>query len=169
MVVTYLVIGCVGLGIALLSLVAGDLFDLAFDFVPDGALSSTSIAGTLSGFGFVGAAAAGLLPDAPPWVSMLIAAVGAVIGWLLAWSTVMVARRQEQPEGAASLDSLVGATGTVVEAPREAGMAGTVSVTFLGSGKRLHFRSQDEFREGDRVVIDQVLSTTQVTVSRLTD
>ncbi len=169
MVVTYLIIGFVGLAIALLSLVIGDLFDLALDFVPDGALSSTSIAGTLSGFGFFGAAAVGLLPDAAPWVSIVIAAVGAILGWGLAWSTVHVARRQEQPEGAASLDQLVGTTAVVVEAPREAGMAGTVSVTFLGSGKRMHFRAHEDFREGDKVVIDAVLSTTQVTISRLAD
>ncbi|WP_062200912.1 hypothetical protein [Demequina salsinemoris] len=169
MVVTYLVIGCVGLGIALLALIIGDLFDVAVDFVPDGALSSTSIAGTLAGFGFFGAAAVGLLPDAAPWVSILIAIFGAGLGWLLAWSTVLVARRQEQPEGAASLDNIVGSTGVIVEAPREAGMAGTVAVTFLGSSRRLHFRSPDELREGDRVVIDAVISTTQVQISRLTD
>ncbi|WP_084124299.1 hypothetical protein [Demequina sp. NBRC 110054] len=169
MVTTYLVIGFVGLAIALLSLIIGDLFDVALDFVPDGALSSTSIAGTLAGFGFLGAAALGLWPDAAAWVSIVIGAVGAVLGWGLAWTTVHVARRQEQPAGAASLDQLVGSTAVVVEAPREAGMAGTVAVTFLGSGKRMHFRAQEDFREGDKVVIDAVISTTQVTISRLTD
>ncbi len=169
MLATYLVIGFIGLGIALLSLLLGELFDLALDFVPDGALSATSIAGTLGGFGFFGAAATGLLDDPATWLTLLIACVGAALGWGLTWATVAATRSQEQPNGSASLDTLVGQAATVVEAPREAGMAGTVSVTFLGSGKRMHFRSTEDFCEGDQVVIDAVLSTTQVTVSRLSD
>lgn len=168
MLATFLVIGFVGLGIALLALIVGDVFDLALDFVPDGALSTTSVAGTLGGFGFFGAASIGLLDDPATWLTLLIACIGAVLGWVLTWGIVAATRSQEQPSGSASLDTLVGHEAVVVEAPRAPGMAGTVSTSFLGSQRRLHFRAADAFHEGDRVVIDSVLSTTQVTVSRLT-
>ncbi len=169
MVVTYLVIGSVGLLIALVSLAFGDLFDLAFDVLPEGALSTTTIAATLAGFGFVGAAADALWGALPTWAIILIAGAGAVVGWVFAWLMVHVTRRQEQPDGATRLDQIVGRTATVVEAPREAGMAGTVVLSFLGSDKRMHFRSAETIAEGDQVTVTAVVSTNQVKVSRLTD
>ncbi|WP_062518864.1 hypothetical protein [Demequina silvatica] len=166
--VGYMLLGLGGLALilALVSAIVGDLFDVALDVLPDGALSSTTIAATVAGFGFAGAAAAFGIDDAGLGTVIAIGLAGAIAGWLLAFGAHRVFRGQEQEDGATDLGTVVGRVVTVIEAPATPGGLGTALVPFLGQNRRMGFRSDEQLAVGDDVVIDAVLSTHQIKVSR---
>ena len=161
-------LGAVALVFALISAIVGEVFDVALDVLPDGALSSTTMAATVAGFGFAGAAAAFGLDDPSLGTILLIGLGGAAAGWLLSFGAHRVFRRQEQEDGATDLSGMVGRIVTVIEAPATPGGLGTALVPFLGQNRRMSFRSDEPLRAGDNVVVTAVFGTNQISVSRHT-
>ncbi|WP_062313942.1 hypothetical protein [Demequina rhizosphaerae] len=168
MTVGYLLlgVGALALVFAIISAVVGDIFDVALDVLPDGALSSTTTAATLAGFGFAGAAASFGMDDPSLGTVILIGLAGAVAGWLLAFGAHRVLMSQQQEDGATDLNAMVGRIVTVAEAPATPGALGTALVPFLGQNRRMSFRSDEPLKAGDDVVVDAVLAGNQIKVSR---
>ncbi|MDP9429984.1 MAG: hypothetical protein M3Q47_14440 [Actinomycetota bacterium] len=113
----FLVVGALGLGVLLLSLVVGEVGDLGD---ADGPFSVPALAALLGGAGFGGAAAAALLPDGLPDAgrTLLALAAGLVVAVPLAWAAVRLSRGLHHMSTAATLtrSSLVGTQGVVVSA-----------------------------------------------------
>ncbi len=166
--VGYMLLGLGGLALvfAIISAVVGDIFDVALDILPDGALSSTTTAATVAGFGFAGAAATFGMDDPSLGVVIAIGLAGAVAGWLLAFGAHRVFMSQQQEDGATDLNAMVGRIVTVAEAPATPGALGTALVPFLGQNRRMSFRSDEPLKAGDDVVVDAVLASNQIKVSR---
>lgn len=161
-------LGTLALIFAIISAVVGEVFDMTVEVLPDGALSSTTVAATVAGFGFAGAAASFGLDDPSLGTVLLIGAAGAAAGWLLSFGAHRVFRSQEQEDGATDLSALVGRIVTVAEAPTSPGGLGTALVPFLGQNRRMTFRSHEQLAAGDDVVVTGVLGSNQISVSRHT-
>jgi membrane protein implicated in regulation of membrane protease activity len=153
----FLGIGAVGLIIATLAVVGGDLFDL-----PDGFVNTEVVAGLVGGFGF-GAAAANELVGAAglPVVLVLGAAIGGVIA-LLAW--LFVGRLRNMPTDATpTQDDFAGRTGVVVT-PVPAEGYGEVLVRVGGQPVKLSARAATPLPLGTKIVVLDALSGTSVIV-----
>lgn len=101
---TFLIIGAVGLGLLLVSLVIGDLLDGflggLLDWLASDSYSTAALAGFVSAFGFGGAIAHGPL-DLGLLPSILIGSVvGALFAWFALWLTRLL--KDDQTDAAPS-------------------------------------------------------------------
>lgn len=164
MLTALLIIGTIGLVIALFSAIFGEFDWLPEpEFVPEGALGTAAIAATFAGFGFGGAAAIGFGAEAT-WLVILIASLAGIVAWLIAFLLYRQLVNRQEPEGAGSVEQLVGTVGAVLTAPARVGDLGEVSLSFRGQPHKMNFLCNEEVRAGQQVVVTSVLSTSQVLV-----
>lgn len=156
---TFLVIGGIGVALLVISLVLGDLLDGLLDFGPD-FLSGAAIAGFLGALGFVGA----VVQDQTGNVSLAVgigALAGLVVGAGVGWLSVQLSRGGD--EANVRTGDLTGHAATVVSAIPVDGY-GEVTLTVAGHITRLNARSAGELPAGTPVTITAVLSPTAVQV-----
>lgn len=165
----FIVIGAIGLGLVLASLVLGDLFDGLFeglDLDLGGGIFSAPVLGSfLASFGF-GAA----LIMFSTGVSATTGALGGLGSGLVVGGLALLMMRtlMDMPTDA-SMDAadLVGVTGTVVTAIPATGF-GEVTVRHLGQLQKLNARAAEPLPAGTPVVVTAVMSTSSVMVARVT-
>jgi membrane protein implicated in regulation of membrane protease activity len=158
-VLTFLVIGGIGVALLVISLVLGDLLDGLLDFGPD-FLSGAAIAGFLGALGFVGA----VVQDQTDNVSLAVgvgALAGLVVGAGVGWLSVQLARGGDDAN--VRTGDLTGHAATVISAIPADGY-GEVTLTVAGHITRLNARSAGELPAGTPVTITAVLSPTAVQV-----
>ncbi|MGY1640397.1 NfeD family protein [Geodermatophilus sp. SYSU D00703] len=160
-----LVVGAIALGVLLLSLLVGEIGDLAGD--ADGPFSVPAIAALVGGVGFGGAAAASVLPHGLPDAGRLLAAlgVGLAVAVPLAWGAVRLARALRDMPTTETLTRhhLVGTQGVVVSAVPSAGF-GEVRLTLAGQQLKYAARSDVPLPAGTPVYVVEALSETAVQV-----
>lgn len=136
----FIIIGLIGLAVAIASLVLGDFFDLA-----DGALSGTSLGAGAMLFGATGVVV--LSSGLEPWVAYPAGLVVAVLVILLV--NVLLKRLKAGEDGAPV--SLVGVQGSVTsDVDRGHGEVSLDAVTELET--RLAF-SDEPIEQGTRIVV----------------
>ena len=160
----FLVVGALGLGVLLLSLVVGEIGDLGD---ADGPFSVPAMAALLGGVGFGGAAAAALLPDGLPDAGrgLLALAAGLVVAVPLAWVAVRLSRglRDMPTVETVTRHHLVGTQGVVVSDVPSPGY-GEVSLAVAGQSLKFAARSDSPLRAGTPVYVVEALSDTAVQV-----
>jgi hypothetical protein len=166
--VTFLVIGAIGAGVLVLSLLVGEIggaLHLSAD--ADGPFSIPAIAALVGGVGFGGAAAVAVLPGTlPDAVTVLIAVVvGLAVAIPLAWAAVRLSRSlQNMPtQETLTRDHLVGAQGVVVSSV-PAGGFGEVRLALAGQQLKFSARSHVPLPTGTPVYVTETLSDTAVEV-----
>jgi membrane protein implicated in regulation of membrane protease activity len=163
--VTFLVIGGIGVAVLVLSMLVGELGELAGDV--DGPFSVPAIAALVGGVGFGGAAATALLPDAlPDAVTVLLAVVaGLAVAVPLAWAAVRLSRglRDMPTTETLTRHHLVGAQGVVVSAVPSPGY-GEVRLALAGQQLKFSARSDVPLPAGTPVYVVEALSDTAVEV-----
>jgi membrane protein implicated in regulation of membrane protease activity len=163
--VALLVVGALGLGVLLLSLVIGELGDLAGD--ADGPFSVPALAALLGGVGFGGAAAATLLPaDLPDAGRLGLAlAIGLAVAVPLAWAALRLSRALRDMPTTETLTRhhLLGAQGVVVSAVPSPGF-GEVRLFVAGQQLKFAARSDVPLPTGTPVYVVEALSETAVEV-----
>lgn len=161
----FLVVGALGLSVLLLSLVVGEVGDLAGD--ADGPFSVPALAALLGGVGFGGAAAASLLPDGLPDAgrALLALVAGLVLAVPLAWAVVRLSRGLRDMPTAETLTRhhLVGTQGVVVSDVPSPGY-GEVRLVVAGQQLKFAARSDSPLRAGTPVYVVEALSETAVHV-----
>ena len=158
-----LIIGFVGLGVLLGSLVLGDLLDGALDGLSGGLeIFSTAVIGAFeSAFGFGGAIAQGA--GAPGLLTVPVGlASGALFAWIAARFTRLV--KGGGSDDAPTADDLLGRDATVLTAI-PAGGFGTVRIRLGGHVVRVNARSEQPVVSGTQVHVTSILSPTAVTVA----
>ncbi len=159
-----LVVGALGLGVLLLSLLAGEVGDLGD---ADGPFSVPALAALAGGVGFGGAAAAALLPDGLPDAGrvLLALAAGVVVAVPLAWAVVRLSRGLRDMPTAETLTRhhLVGTQGVVVSDVPHPGY-GEVRLVLAGQSLKFAARSDSPLRAGTPVYVVEALSETAVHV-----
>lgn len=160
----FLVVGALGLGVLLLSLVVGEIGDLGD---ADGPFSVPALAALAGGVGFGGAAAAALLPQALPDAARALLALvaGLVLAVPLAWAAVRLSRGLRDMPTAETLTRhhLVGTQGVVVSAVPSPGY-GEVRLAVAGQQLKFAARSDTPLRPGTPVYVVEALSETAVQV-----
>ena len=163
--VTFLVIGGIGVAVLVLSMLVGELGELAGDV--DGPFSVPAIAALVGGVGFGGAAATALLPGSlPDAVTVLVAVVaGLAVAVPLAWAAVRLSRGLRDMPTAETLTRhhLVGAQGVVVSAVPSPGY-GEVRLALAGQQLKFSARSDVPLPAGTPVYVVEALSDTAVEV-----
>ncbi len=161
----FLVVGALGLSVLLLSLVVGEVGDLAGD--ADGPLSVPALAALLGGVGFGGAATASLLPDGLPDAGRALVALvaGLLLAVPLAWAVVRLSRGLRDMPTAETLTRhhLVGTQGVVVSDVPSPGY-GEVRLVLAGQQLKFAARSDSPLRAGTPVYVVEALSETAVHV-----
>lgn len=160
----FLVVGALGLGVLLLSLVVGELGDLGD---ADGPFSVPALAALVGGVGFGAAAAAALLPDGIPDAGRVLLALagGFVVAVPLAWATMRLSRGLRDMPTAPNLtrSALEGTQGVVVSAVPSSGY-GEVRLLVAGQSVKFAARSDTPLRTGTPVFVVEALSETAVQV-----
>ena len=161
-----LIIGAVGGGLLLLSLILGDFLDGVFDgldFDGGGLLSTEVVGAFLGAFGFGGAL---LLSGSGVGLPLAIGggAVAGVVGGGIALFIVRTFVRMPTDATPRSQD-LAGKLGRVVTRIPADGL-GEITVFHAGHRVKLSARSQEPIALGADVVIVEVLSPTAVLVAR---
>ena len=166
MLTTFTIIGVLGLLIAVAALLLGDILDGIFDvdFAPDGALSTSSVAASLAGFGFGGAIAITVFGVETTWVAIVIAAVIGAAAWAVSLLMFRQLERQSQPAGATDISQIVGETAIVLTAPPKTTSMGELTVTFQGQPHKMNFLCSRKVAVGQEVVVTTVVSSSQVRV-----
>lgn len=162
----FLVIGVLGFLVLLISLIVGELFDIIpdFDLLPDGIFSTAVIASFVAGAGFSGFAAMKMF-SAPMFIAWIIAIiVGALLGTIVFKATRAI-KKMEAPSGSGEIDVLVGSEARVIT-PAKAGNYGEISVIFTGMTTKINAVCDIALITGDTVVIDEVISSSLVKVSK---
>lgn len=154
------VIGGLGLAFLLVSVVAGDVVDGLFSGMDTDLFSGAAIAAFLAAFGFVGALVLNAT-SSMTWAVLAGLAGGAVLGLGTAKASRVLMRGGD--ESTVRTASLVGATGTVVEAIPASGL-GQVTVTVAGHITRLNARADSPLEPGTPIAVIRVLSPTAVVV-----
>jgi len=158
-VVTFLVIGGVGVALLLVSLVLGDLLDGVLEFGCD-LFSSAALAGFLGAFGFGGALAHEATDNLAAATGIGVVA-GLVVGAGAGWASARL--KQGGDEANVRTGDLAGSTATVLSAI-PAGGYGEVTVVVAGHITKLNARSSEPLTAGTSVTITGVLSATAVQV-----
>lgn len=160
----FLVVGALGLGVLVLSLVVGEIGDLGD---ADGPFSVPAVAALLGGVGFGGAAAASLLPDGLSAAGRALLALGAglVLAVPLAWAAVRLSRGLRDMPTAETLTRhhLAGTQGVVVSAVPHPGY-GEVRLVLAGQQLKFAARSDTPLPAGTPVYVVEALSETAVHV-----
>ncbi|NYG58068.1 membrane protein implicated in regulation of membrane protease activity [Nocardioides daedukensis] len=159
--ITFLVIGAVGIALLLFSLIVGDLLDGLLEFGGD-LFSGAALAGFLGAFGFGGALAYDSSDNMVLSIGIGLVAglvVGAGAGWI-SWKL-----KEGGDESNVRTGDLTGATGTVISAIPEGGL-GEVSIVASGHITKLNARSAGALAAGTPITITAILSATSVLVER---
>jgi membrane protein implicated in regulation of membrane protease activity len=160
-----LLIGAVGVGLLLLSLLFGDFFDGMFDGLDleGGGLLSTEVIGAFLGaFGFGGA-----LLQSTQGVDLPVALAGGLVagvagaGIALFVVRTFVHMRTDATPRSADLGGKIGRVVTRIPA----GGLGEITVSHHGQRVKLSARSEEPIASGADVVIIDVLSPTSVLVT----
>jgi hypothetical protein len=156
--ILFLVIGVLGIMIALVAILGGELLDFG-----DGLFSTEVVAAMVGGFGFGAAAANELLGGDGPLVLVLpmgvLVAVPIALGaWLLVSQT-----RNMPTDGTPTRSDLVATSGTVVT-PIPLGGYGEVRIRIGGQPVKLNARAELPIALGAKVVVLEALSDTSVVV-----
>jgi membrane protein implicated in regulation of membrane protease activity len=165
-VTLFLVLGFVGLGLVVLSLVVGDhleaAFGGAFNALEGDVFSTAVIGGFLSAFGFGAAAADGAgLPD--PAALAIGAGSGVVVGWFAWWLTRLV--KDGPSDGTVSISDTVGQVGRVLRDIPGGESYGVIRVSVGGHVMQCNASSLLAIEAGSEVSVTGVLSPTAVTVA----
>jgi hypothetical protein len=154
----FLVVGALGLGVLLLSLVVGEIGDLGD---ADGPFSVPALAALLGGVGFGGAAAASVLPEgmADGGRAGLALAAGLVVAVPLAWAAVRLSRGLRDMPTAETLTR----HHLVVSAVPSPGY-GEVRLVLAGQQLKFAARSDTPLPAGTPVHVVEALSETAVHV-----
>lgn len=165
-VIGYIVIGSIGLGLVVISLLLGEIFESifdAFDFDGGGILSTPVIGSFLAAFGF-GAALIIYTADPGPGLSALGGlGSGLVVGGIALFMTRSLMNMPTDEPVRSS--GLVGRTGSVVTRIPEDGY-GEISVTYAGQYMKVSARAPEAIPAGTRVVVTDVTSASSVVVKR---
>jgi membrane protein implicated in regulation of membrane protease activity len=166
--VTFLVIGAIGAGVLVLSMVVGEIggaLDLSAD--ADGPFSVPALAALVGGVGFGGAAAVAVLPESlSDGLTILVALlVGLAVAVPLAWAAVRLSRSlQDMPtQETLTRHHLVGTQGVVVSAVPASGY-GEVRLVVEGQPLKLSARSELPLPAGTPVYVTDTISDTAVEV-----
>lgn len=160
----FLVIGVVGVALVLVSLIFGDLLEIAADGL--GALFSAEVLGAFLGaLGFAGAITLSLT-DSVVAAAAAGAATGAGIGGLAWWASRRL--RRGDHSGTVRTSDLIEQTGKVL-APIPRDGLGVVSLSVGGHLTRVNATSDTPIPSGTEVVVVAVLSATKVAVVPLFD
>ena len=162
----YIIIGSIGLGLVVVSLVVGEIFDSvfeAFDLDGGGIFSTPVIGAFLAAFGF-GAALIIYTTKAGPGLSALggLASGIAIGGVALVMTKSLMNMPTDEPVRSSGL---AGRTGTVVTRIPADGY-GEVSVTYAGHNMKVNARAAEPIPAGVRVVVTDVTSSSSVVVRR---
>ncbi|WP_157537397.1 NfeD family protein [Nocardioides sp. Root190] len=159
----FLVLGIVGLVVLLVSLVAGDFLDGAFDALAADWLSTAALAGFVSAFGFGAAASDGAGAVLP--VSLAIGAgSGVVVAWFAWWLTGLV--KDGPSDGTVSIGDSVGQVAQVITSI-PAGGYGVVRLLVGGHTLQFNASAQLPIEAGTRVNVTGVLSPSAVSVTEI--
>lgn len=159
--ITFLIIGAVGIFLLVFSLVLGGLLDGLLDFGGD-FFSGAALAGFLGAFGFGGA----LAYDASDkmWVAIVVGLVaGLVVGAGAGWASYQL--KQGGDESNVRTGDLTGSAGSVISAIPADGF-GEVNVVASGHITKLNARAGEPLPAGTAITITAVLSATSVLVER---
>jgi hypothetical protein len=164
-VVIFLILGAVGLGLLVMSLLIGEVFGDLFGFDGGGFLSLPAIGAFLAAFGF-GSALILYSTSADAGISALGGlGSGVVIGGIAGVFTRSL-MNMPTDESVRSSD-MVGITGTVVTRIPDDGL-GEVSVSYLGQLMKLSARSSAAVSAGKQVTVTAVISPSAVVVEPIT-
>lgn len=154
------IVGAIGLGIVLVSLVVGDLFEAANVFDSDVASLGT-LAAFAGALGFTGAAAEGLGAGLP-----LAMGLGAVVGFIVAAASIALTRRLRATRTDATItkSDVIGVEGRVLTPIPAEGM-GEVMLRLGGQQIKYAARSHRNLAAGERVWVTAALSATAVEVT----
>ncbi|MBW3605079.1 MAG: hypothetical protein KY460_09255 [Actinobacteria bacterium] len=161
-----LIVGAIGVGLLLLSLILGDFLDGVFDGldIDGGGLLSTEVVGAFLGaFGFGGA-----MLEATTAATLPIAVGGGLVAGLLGAGIALFIVRTflRMPTDATPRSAdLTGKLARVVTRIPDGGL-GEITVSHHGHRVKLSARSEQPIASGADVVIVDVLSPTSVLVSR---
>jgi membrane protein implicated in regulation of membrane protease activity len=163
-VTVYLVIGSVGLGLVLLSLVIGEIFDGVFealDLDGGGIFSGPVIGSFLASFGFGAALVMYSTGIGAAGVALSGLASGLVVGGIAL--VIMRSLINMPTDENVRTSDLVGATGTVVTRIPPGGM-GEVTLTYAGQLMKLNARAAESLAAGTSVEVTAVTSASSVLV-----
>ena len=163
----FLIIGAVGLAIALVALLLGDVVDgvLHLDAFDSDLFSTAALAAFIGAFGFGGAIALAVVDWM--WLAVLI---GLVVGVVAGWGALSLTRflKSDASGKAFRADSLVGAPGRVITAIPEGGLC-EVQVRSEGHLRKLAARADQAIPGGSDIWVTAILSPTSVHVTRTRD
>ncbi|HVF04993.1 MAG TPA: NfeD family protein [Frankiaceae bacterium] len=164
--VGYIVIGSIGLGLVLISLILGEIFDSvfeAFDLDGGGIFSTPVIGAFLAAFGF-GAALIIYTTKTGPGLSALGGlASGMVMGGVALFMTRTLMNMPTDDPVRSS--GLLGRPATVVTRIPADGY-GEISVTYAGQYMKVSARAPEPIPAGVKVVVTDVTSASSVVVKR---
>ncbi len=163
--ITFFVIGGIGIAILLLSIVVGDLLDGVLGFLDFGGdlFSSAALGGFLGAFGFAGAIALDATDQLTGSIGIGVVS-GLVVGAAAGWASARL--QQGGDESTVRTSSLAGRTATVLQAIPSDGF-GEVSISVAGHITKLNARAASPIAAGTPVTITAVLSATSVQVAPL--
>ena len=162
----FLIIGAIGIALALVALVVGDVLDgvLHLDALDSDLFSISSISAFVGAFGFGGALGLSLVDN----VAVAVAS-GLVIGALAAWGALWLTRKLKHDQRHTfRSDSLVGHPARVITAIPVAGF-GEVRLTASGHVRKFSARSDRPIEAGTEVWVSAVVSPTAVEVRLATE
>jgi hypothetical protein len=162
--ITFLVIGAVGVVVLAVSLLLGDLLGLGHGDV-DGPFSVPAVAGFVGAFGFVGLILAALVPGGTGAEAGVGAAGGLLAAVPTGWLAIRLTRALAGMPTDATLTSgdLIGATGVVIT-PIRAGGYGEVSLAVSGQRLKYNARADAPLAAGTPVLVIETPSATSVVV-----
>jgi membrane protein implicated in regulation of membrane protease activity len=158
-VLTFLVIGGVGILLLVVALVLGDILDGVLDVGGDW-FSSAALAGFLGAFGFSGALAVNAGTSAPLAIAIGLAA-GVLVG--VGAASVSLVLRRGGDEATVRTSDLAGRDAMVLSPIPTEGY-GEVSVVAAGHITKLNARCSTALGAGEAVTIVGILSPTSVVV-----
>ncbi|MDO5535607.1 MAG: hypothetical protein Q4F65_13280 [Propionibacteriaceae bacterium] len=161
----FLMIGAIGVALALIALLVGDVLDgfldgiLNLDALDNDLFSISSVSAFVGAFGFGGALGLSLVDN------MAVAvASGLVIGALAAWGAVALTRRLKHDQRHTfRSDSLVGHPARVITAIPEVGY-GEIRLIASGHVRKFSARAERPIEAGTDVWVSAVVSPTAVEV-----
>ena len=162
-VTLFVIVGVIGIGVLLLSILLGDIIDGLFDldFLGGDLFSLASLAGFMSAFGFGGVTSLAIVD-----VTWIAVAVGLVAGILAAWGATSFTRWLKRSEAHSTFKStsMVGSTARVItDIP--AGGYGEIRVLGSGQSRKRAARSELPIPAGTEVWVSAIVSPTAVEVT----
>lgn len=166
----FLVVGCAGVGVLLLSLIVGDVLHLG-DVDADGLFSLPAIAAYVGGVGFFGTIAATLLDGSTTGVQLTGALLaGLVLAVPIAYGAIRLTRSLSNMSTDRTLTDadLIGALGVVISPIPPAGY-GEIRVRLNGTDLKYAARAETPLPSGTPIYVITALSPTAVEVVSTAD